>query len=86
VLLSSSHVGGSHGKCKCGLAWVLTQHDVDVSYRGLIRCVCERPLINWDGPFFYTVERAKDPLYVPSDVAGSLSPVSPEVAQGAVSL
>ena len=34
-------------KCKCGLAWVLTQHDVDVSYRGLIRCVCERPLINW---------------------------------------
>jgi hypothetical protein len=45
-------------KCKCGLAWELTQHNVEVSYRGLIRCLCERPLMAWDGPFFYTVKRA----------------------------
>jgi hypothetical protein len=45
-------------KCKCGLAWELTQHNVEVSYRGLIRCLCERPLMAWDGSFFYTVKRA----------------------------
>jgi hypothetical protein len=45
-------------KCICGLAWELTQHNVEVSYRGLIRCLCERPLKAWDGSFFYTVKRA----------------------------
>jgi len=40
----------------------------------------------WDGFFFYTVERAKDSLYVPSEIADPLSPISPEVARGAVSL
>ena len=46
-------------RCKCGLTWELTRHNVEVSYRGLIRCLCERPLMAWDGFFFYTVERAK---------------------------
>jgi hypothetical protein len=52
--------GSSMQKCKCGLAWELTRHNVEVSYRGLIRCVCGRPLTAWDGFFFYTVERAKE--------------------------
>ena len=73
-------------KCKCGLTWELTRHDVEVSYRGLIRCLCERPLMTWDGFFFYTVERAKDSFYVPSEAADPLSPVSPEIPRGAVSL
>jgi hypothetical protein len=72
-------------ECKCGLAWELTRHDVDVSYRGLIRCLC-RPLRVWDGFFFYTVERAKASFHVPSEAGDSLSPVSPEVPRGAVSL
>ncbi len=46
-------------RCKCGLAWELTRQNVEVSYRGLIRCLCERPLMAWDGFFFYTVERRK---------------------------
>ena len=73
-------------RCKCGLAWELTRQNVEVSYRGLIRCLCERPLIAWDGFFFYTVERAKASFHVPSKVADPLSPVSPEVPRGAVSL
>ena len=76
MLVSSSHVGGLMEKCKCGLAWELTRHDVEVSYRGLIRCVCERPLKTWDGTFFYTVEQAKDPLYVTSEAADSVSSVA----------
>ena len=72
--------------CKCGLTWELTRHEVEVSYRGLIRCVCERPLMAWDGSFFYAVERAKDSFYVPSEVADPLSPISPEVPRGVVSL
>ena len=43
--------------CKCGLLWELTRHNFEVSYRGLIRCLCERPLMAWDGRFFYTVQR-----------------------------
>ena len=68
------------------LASELTRHDVGVSYQGLIRCLCERPLRVWDGFFFYTVERAKASFHVPSEAGDSLSPVSPEVPQGAVSL
>ena len=63
-------------KCKCGLSWELTRHDVEVSYRGLIRCLCERPLMAWDGFFFYTVERAKDSLYVPSPSADPFAQVN----------
>ena len=53
-------------QCKCGLTWELTRHDVEVSYRGLIRCLCERPLMAWDGSFFYTIKRAsEDALQIP---------------------
>ena len=44
-------------KCKCGIAWELTRHNVEVSYRGLIRCLCERPLMAWDGSYYYTIKR-----------------------------
>jgi hypothetical protein len=47
-------------RCKCGLAGELTRHDVEVSYRGLIRCVCERPLMAWDGLFYYTIKRVSE--------------------------
>ena len=73
-------------QCKCGLTWELTRRNVEVSYRGLIRCLWERPLMVWDGFFFYTVERAKASFHVPSEAADPLAPVSHEASRGAVSL
>jgi hypothetical protein len=60
-------------KCKGGLTWELTRHDVAVSYRGLIRCLCERPLMAWDGSFFYTVEPVAT-VTLPSKVADTITP------------
>jgi hypothetical protein len=42
--------------------------------------------MTWDGFFFYTVERAKDSFYVPSEGADPLSPVSPEIPRGVLFL
>ena len=66
-------------KCKCGLTWELSKHDVVVSYRGLIRCLCERPLMAWDGSFFYTVEPVAAVALASkvADTVTSAPPVSP---------
>jgi len=63
-------------KCKCGLTWEVTRHNVEVSYRGLIRCLCERPLTAWDGSFFYTVERAQEPSRLTSEAVAPDLPVT----------
>ena len=64
-------------KCKCGLTWELTRHNVEVSYRGLIRCLCERPLMAWDGLFFYTVERVSEDAPQVSKPDDLVIPASP---------
>jgi hypothetical protein len=63
-------------KCKCGLTWELTQHDVEVNYRGLIRCLCGRPLMAWEGSFFYTVKRVDQDSPNPISQEADLVPVA----------
>jgi hypothetical protein len=60
-------------KCECGLTWRVLHITVEVRYVGLIRCVCGRLLVSWEGLFLYTVERVPADA-VPSTVADTVAP------------
>ena len=47
--------------CKCGRKWTLETHKGEGSYTGILKCDnCQRLIVTWQGPFFYTVKRGAE--------------------------